>query len=457
MTTQKVDIIFAGHSGHLRGGAEMSLLNLVTYVAKKGYKIAVILPEEGDIQTRLMGLGIQTFIVDEPYWAKGQDSDAKFDDNFFIRSEKTLTTMLKIIDDLQPNICISATIVIPWLCYAAALSNKTHAWMLHEFGVLDHGLNFMLGEKQTIKTIDILSDKIFVNSQATKRHFEKLFVVNNSLDVVYPYVPARLAKHKSDSFRDGALKLVIVGQIKPSKGQMDAVAAVKLLKDTGKNIQLAIVGREENVKYSQDIKEYVVKHDLADDVLFIGYSKSPESYVKAADIVLVCSTNEAFGRVTVEGMLAGKPVVGTNSGGTSYIIKDEHTGLLYDPGDSNDLASKIIKLIDDPKLSHRIARNAKRHALDEYSQTKCYINFMRYVEKNIKKRRSINLSPLAALSKGYVRAIEAKIHADNELEQYSKQNQILVNKINVLEKTVHDIYASRTWRLVTFIRKILMK
>ena len=66
--------------------------------------------------------------------------------------------------------------------------------------------------------------------------------------------------------------------------------------------------------------------------------------MNTADVVLMCSRREAFGRVTVEGMKLGKPVIGTRSGGTPEIVQDTETGFLYAPGDAQELAARIGEL-----------------------------------------------------------------------------------------------------------------
>ncbi|WGX77343.1 glycosyltransferase family 4 protein [Paraclostridium bifermentans] len=80
------------------------------------------------------------------------------------------------------------------------------------------------------------------------------------------------------------------------------------------------------------------------------------------DIELVCSRNEAFGRVTLEAMLHGIPVVGSNVGGTLELINDRNTGMIYKYEDINDLAEKIEILIKDRKLYELIINNAVEFA-----------------------------------------------------------------------------------------------
>jgi glycosyltransferase involved in cell wall biosynthesis len=89
-----------------------------------------------------------------------------------------------------------------------------------------------------------------------------------------------------------------------------------------------------------------------------------------SDVVLVCSRREAFGRVTVEGMLAGKPVIGTRIGGTLELIREEFNGLLYTPGDYRELAHKIRYLHENPDEAYRMGKNGREWAQARFSQTR---------------------------------------------------------------------------------------
>jgi glycosyltransferase involved in cell wall biosynthesis len=88
-----------------------------------------------------------------------------------------------------------------------------------------------------------------------------------------------------------------------------------------------------------------------------------------ADVVLMCSRWEAFGRATVEAMLAGKPVIGTaNSGGTAELIQDGITGLLYKAGDHDELANKIQFLYENPQEKLKLGAAARLWATGRFTQ-----------------------------------------------------------------------------------------
>src|SRR5262249_59933589 len=79
---------------------------------------------------------------------------------------------------------------------------------------------------------------------------------------------------------------------------------------------------------------------VADRVEFWGYIPDPERAFLAADVALMCSQNEAMGRVTAEAMSACRPVIGYDNGGTSQLIDAERTALLY-PGGPDALAASL--------------------------------------------------------------------------------------------------------------------
>ena len=97
----------------------------------------------------------------------------------------------------------------------------------------------------------------------------------------------------------------------------------------------------------------------------------PVKVWQEADVALMCSRAEAFGRVTVEAMKASLPVCGTDSGGTPEIVIDGVNGLLFEPGSSASLASALVRLEADENFRETLARGAARtgttYSMDRFS------------------------------------------------------------------------------------------
>ncbi len=82
----------------------------------------------------------------------------------------------------------------------------------------------------------------------------------------------------------------------------------------------------------------------------------------------MCSRMEAFGRVTIEAMKMGTPVIGARSGGTPEVIREGLTGLLYTPGDVKELADKIQQLCENRQTARQMGEQARRWAMASFTQ-----------------------------------------------------------------------------------------
>jgi glycosyltransferase involved in cell wall biosynthesis len=88
----------------------------------------------------------------------------------------------------------------------------------------------------------------------------------------------------------------------------------------------------------------------------------------ACDVIVHTSTApEPFGRVIVEGMLAGRPVIATNTGGPAEIVHEPISGLLVAPSAPIELANAIRRLLHETHLSKDISEYGYRYAKERYS------------------------------------------------------------------------------------------
>jgi glycosyltransferase involved in cell wall biosynthesis len=108
--------------------------------------------------------------------------------------------------------------------------------------------------------------------------------------------------------------LIIVGTVTESKGQVDAIYAVKRLIEKKYDVEL-VIKDPSYPGYMGNLNKTVAEESLESSIKFFGFDPNPYPAFNQADIVLVCLRNEAFGLVIVEGMLLKKPVIGTNIGG----------------------------------------------------------------------------------------------------------------------------------------------
>ena len=100
-------------------------------------------------------------------------------------------------------------------------------------------------------------------------------------------------------------------------------------------------------------------------------------------IVLPSVCYETFGLCLAEAGVQGKPVICSRIGGLPEIVDDGATGLLFEPGNAEDLAEKIRYLWDRPDLCRKMGQAGREKALREYSPEKYYKRLMSVYEKAI--------------------------------------------------------------------------
>jgi glycosyltransferase involved in cell wall biosynthesis len=142
-------------------------------------------------------------------------------------------------------------------------------------------------------------------------------------------------------------------QIKRPDRLLDAIA---ILKNKGLQFELIIAGDGELSDY---VSARVSKEELP--VKTLGWVKDTSQVFSAADIMVLCSDNEAVSLVLIEGSQYGLPLVSTNVGSVSDVVIDHSTGYLTESTPQS-LADAIEKLVRDPQLRQMMGAAGKAHA-----------------------------------------------------------------------------------------------
>ena len=172
-------------------------------------------------------------------------------------------------------------------------------------------------------------------------------------------------------------RLLYAGNLVPNKGVDVLLRAVAVLRQRGTTCRVKILGEGparsdlERLARALGIDDHVEWSD------FVPQDRMPAEY--GASMVTVLPTRgqaEGLGLVLVEALLAGSAVVGTPAGGIPEVVQDGATGLLARDGDPNDLADKILHLLDDPGLRDRLTSTGRARAMETYSSTAAARGFL---------------------------------------------------------------------------------
>jgi glycosyltransferase involved in cell wall biosynthesis len=190
---------------------------------------------------------------------------------------------------------------------------------------------------------------------------ERIRVVSNGIDTRV-FMPAH---HSSDELGAGSkhnlCTLLYVGRLHPRKGVLQLLHAYSLAIRSNPAIRLRIVGNgiQADALHSESKKLGLL--NLVEFAGLLSTTELVEAY-RCADIVCIPSLQEGQGIVALEAQACGKPVIATQTGGLTEIVRDRLTGILVPPGDTQALAGAILELAGNSTLRRVLGSNAAEWA-----------------------------------------------------------------------------------------------
>jgi glycosyltransferase involved in cell wall biosynthesis len=366
-------VCFISHSSS-RGGAELSMLELIDALLARNVQCACVLPGRGPLYDLLADRGVETIIIPFKQWVhSGKSFFGRARRMLPLRHLPALVRLATVIQQSRCDVVFTNTITVGVGAVAAKFAGKPHIWHIREFGYDDHRLSYDLGQRVSRNLIGRLSSACIANSKAVAEEYRPS-LAGTELTVVYNSVAMPTLDEGTPADvpwrHDGAIRCALLGKLLPGKGQQDAVHALANLGRRNVPAELLLLGGAVDKEYGQHIGRIVQQHHLTDRVHIVGHCERPMPLLNTTDVILMCSRREAFGRVTVEGMKLGKPVIGTRSGGTPEIVQDGETGFLYTPGDAQELAAKIGHLYANRAVRESMGAQARLRAWQRFNQPK---------------------------------------------------------------------------------------
>lgn len=162
----------------------------------------------------------------------------------------------------------------------------------------------------------------------------------------------------------------LFGRIVPFKGVLEFLRAFAVVVRTVPSAVALIVGDRSDgpAEYERQVRALIDELDLGAHVIMAGFRRDVAELLKLCDVLALTSLgDEGFGRVLVEAMACGVPVVATNSGGPLDIVRDGVDGYLRDPRDTMAFANALTVLLASDEVRAQFAARARARAVDHFS------------------------------------------------------------------------------------------
>ena len=154
----------------------------------------------------------------------------------------------------------------------------------------------------------------------------------------------------------------MVGRIEEVKGQYLLIEAMEKLKAKKANAKAFFVGHAMEESYQQALEDIIRDKGLDKQISFLGFTKNPHRFMQACDVIVLATKCETFGLVLIEAMQVNTVVVATNKCGPLEIIEDGISGFVFEQGNSEALAEKLLHLYENRQEMQKIAKKGKERA-----------------------------------------------------------------------------------------------
>ncbi|MBV9084708.1 MAG: glycosyltransferase family 4 protein [Acidobacteriaceae bacterium] len=243
---------------------------------------------------------------------------------------------------------------------------------------LGHRDLYDLKTRKELNVVDRLSDVVVVNCEALRGHLiddcslpaERIELCYNGVDTreFYPGPTLRPPELAGASLVIGAVSV-----LRPEKGLELLQAAFAKVRQFVPGSKLLLVGSGpelSNLEANSD------RLGIRDACIFTPAVRAPAPLMRAIDVFVSSSYSEAFSNAILEAMACGCCLIGSRVGGTPELLGEDERGLLFKPGDVDDLAAKLIRVMRDSEMRARLQASAARHACQ-------FLNIERNVQRNM--------------------------------------------------------------------------
>lgn len=191
-------------------------------------------------------------------------------------------------------------------------------------------------------------------------------------EVIYNAVDsARFSPDTSVATESGLV--VYVGSITPKKGVESLVKAMNIVCSRLQRARLVLIGKHDKrlpsgLTYVDHIKS-MISPEISERVCFMGpMDRETEvlHFLRKAEVCCYPSHSEAFAIAPLEAMSVGKAVVYTKAASGTEAIRDEVTGLLCDPHNPEDIAEKILRVLESGDFARELGNRARQSVLERF-------------------------------------------------------------------------------------------
>lgn len=344
--------ILMGSRAPFFAGAEQSCTRLATGLVRQGHRVVVVVGEQGEAYERMTAAALDCRVIALPttgklnWWA--------------YRTARR--KLIALIRDFQPDLVHANDLPSLQILSDAARRFGLPRFCHHRFVYSGESIRWYLkyGAEQHIFVSRRFMEQM--RQRSSELACSPCAAIHNAMPT--PPMPTPHDRHiacRELGLPTSRRLVAFTGQVIPRKGVADLLHAWAQLHTTLQSqTTLAIVGDDlgGEGRYRREMEQ--LSSRLGIDVLFPGFRRDIPRWMTAADVVVLPSHEEPLGLTVMEAMAHGRVAIGSRVGGIPEMIEHERTGLLVDPGQPDQLAAALRRMLTDPAVEDWATRARQR-------------------------------------------------------------------------------------------------
>ncbi|AZS35602.1 Putative glycosyltransferase EpsD [Microbacterium lemovicicum] len=350
-------------------GSDRVMLESVAGMREAGADVTVVLPDDGPLTTELRAAGADVVIAPTLVLRKSLLKPAGWP-RLLSGTIRGLRSSRKILKALQPDAVYVSTVTLPLWPVAARWSRIPAVVHLHEG---EQGASALV--KRGMYAPALLAQKVLVNSEFSRGVLREAFPrMAERAVVVYNGVagPQRVAIPRERL--EAPVRVVYVGRLSPRKGPDLLIEALALLDTDLPDMRLDLLGGVfPGYEWFEDaLRQRITALGLEERVRLLGFRQDIWSVVEENDILVVPSRlDEPFGNTAVEGVIARRVVLASDTSGLREATAGVATAILFAPDDSSAIAEALRSAVAGwpnlaPQLEDEAAAASARYSPARY-------------------------------------------------------------------------------------------
>lgn len=169
--------------------------------------------------------------------------------------------------------------------------------------------------------------------------------------------------------KNDAPVITMVGRTDPLKGHETFLKSMHAIHNSNPHAHFVIVGLDppETSTHASKLHDLIKRSPVHNNIHLFPFVENARWFMAGSNLLVVPSYSEGFGRVAIEAMMEGTPVIASRVGGLAEIFTDRKEGIYVEPGDFEDLAQACILLLGDSTIRSSISSFGQNRSLRDYT------------------------------------------------------------------------------------------